>query len=120
MYLGSKGWCCPQIFWLGLLGYVMGELYRDSIVLAERNLAHLLEELAYTLASGVQVYPKQIGRSIEQTATEVSVMQLAAGGLPVRRKRKYRRHEKRLLIIKEKFEPSDYTLSELVSNWVSF
>ena len=44
-----------------------------------------------------------MGRSIEQTATEVSVMQLAAGGLPVRRRRKYRRHEKRLLIIKEKY-----------------
>ena len=32
----------------------------------------------------------------EQTATEVSLMQLAAGGLPVRRRRKYRRYEKRL------------------------
>ena len=59
----------------------------------------------------------------EQTATEVSLMQLAAGGLPVRRRRKYRRHEKRLLTIKEKYEANDYTLSELVkafSNWVSF
>ena len=59
----------------------------------------------------------------EQTATEVSLMQLAAGGLPVRRRRNYRRHEKRLLTIKEKYEASDYTLSELVkvfSNWVSF
>ena len=42
-----------------------------------------------------------MGRSIEQTAIEVSLMQLAAGGLPVRRRRKYRRHEKRLLTIKE-------------------
>ena len=64
-----------------------------------------------------------MGRSIEQTATEVSLMQLAAGGLPVRRRRKYRRHEKRLLTINEKYEAGDYTLSELVkafSNWVSF
>ena len=51
---------------------------------------------------------------VEQTATEVSVMQLAAGGLPVRRRWKYRRHEKRLLTIKEKYETGDYTLSELV------
>ena len=28
------------------LGYIMGDLCRDSIVLAEWNLAHLLEELA--------------------------------------------------------------------------
>ena len=59
----------------------------------------------------------------EQTATEVSLLQLAAGGLPVRRRRKYRRHEKRLLTIKEKYEAGNYTLSELVkafSNWVSF
>ena len=59
----------------------------------------------------------------EQTATVVSLMQLAAGGLPVRRRRKYRRHEKRLLTIKEKYEVGDYTLSELVktfSTWVSF
>ena len=76
----------------------MGDLYRDSIVLAEWNLAHLLEELTYSCIRGTGI-PKtglQMGRSIEQTATEVSVMQLAAGGLPVRRRRKYRRHEKRL------------------------
>ena len=30
----------------------------------------------------------------EQTATEVSLMQLAAGGLPVRRRRKYREKKK--------------------------
>ena len=30
----------------------------------------------------------------EQTATEVSLMQLAAGGLPVRRRRKYRKKKK--------------------------
>ena len=42
-------------------------------------------------------------------------MQLAAGGLPVRRRRKYQRHEKRLLNIKEKYEAGDYTLSELVA-----
>ena len=60
----------------------------------------------------------------EQTATEVSLMQLAAGGLPVRRRRKYQRHEKNsCMTIKEKYEAGDYTLSELVkaySNWVSF
>ena len=49
----------------------------------------------------------------KQTATEVSLMQLAAGGLPVRRRRKYQRHEKRLLTIEEKYEADDYTLSEL-------
>ena len=37
----------------------------------------------------------------EQTATEVNLMQLAAGGLAVRRRRKYQRHEKRLLTIKK-------------------
>ena len=59
----------------------------------------------------------------EQAATEVSLMQLSAGGLPIRRRRRYRRHEKRLLTIKEKYEAGDYTLSELLkafSNWVSF
>ena len=60
----------------------------------------------------------QMGRSIEQTATEVSVMQLAAGGLPVRRRRKYRRHEKRLLTINKKYEACDYTLSELVKTLI--
>ena len=50
----------------------------------------------------------------EQTATEVRLMQLAAGGLPVRRRRKYQRHEKRLLTIKEKYEAGYYTLSESV------
>ena len=43
--------------------------------------------------------------------------------LPFRRRRKYRRHENRLLTIKEKCEAGDYTLGELVkafSNWVSF
>ena len=33
----------------------------------------------------------------EQAATEISLIQLAAGGLPVRRRRKYRNHEKRLI-----------------------
>ena len=37
-----------------------------------------------------------------------------SGGLPVRRRRKYKRHEKRLLTIKENYEVGDYTLSELV------
>ena len=55
----------------------------------------------------------------EQAATEV----VAAGGLPVRKRRKYRNHERRLVTIKEKYEVGDYTLSELVkaySHWVSF
>ena len=48
-------------------------------------------------------------------------MQVAAGELPVRKRRKYRNHERRLVTIKEKYEASDY--SELVkaySHWVSF
>jgi len=52
----------------------------------------------------------------EQAATEVSIMQLAAGGLLIRRRRKYRWHEKRLLTIKEKYEAGDYTLSELLKH----
>ena len=59
----------------------------------------------------------------EQTATEVSLIQLADGWLPVRRRRKCQRHEKRILTVKEKYEVGDYTLSELVqafSNWVLF
>ena len=58
----------------------------------------------------------------EQAATEVTLMQVAAGGLPVRKRRKYRNHERRLVTIKEKYEVGDYTLSELVkaySHWVS-
>ena len=45
----------------------------------------------------------------EQTATEVSLMHLIAGGLPVRRSTE--RREKRLLTIKEMYEASNYTLS---------
>ena len=60
----------------------------------------------------------------EQAATEVSIMQLAAGGLSTRRRRrKYRLHEKRLATIKEMYEADDYTLSEFLkahSHWVSF
>ena len=60
----------------------------------------------------------------EQATTEVSIMQLAAGGLPVRRRRirKYRNYEKRLLTSREKYEAGDYSLWELVkacSHWVS-
>ena len=60
-----------------------------------------------------------------QAATEVILMQVAAGELPVRKRRKYRNHERRLVImtIKEKYKAGDYTLSELVmaySHWVSF
>ena len=38
----------------------------------------------------------------EQSATEVSLMQLDAGGLP-RRRRKYRNHKNRLKTIKKKY-----------------
>ena len=34
--------------------------------------------------------------------------------LPVRRRRKYRDYEKRLMTIREKYEAGDYSLSELV------
>ena len=60
---------------------------------------------------------------MEQAATEVTSMQVAAWGLPVRKRREYRNHERRLVTIKEKYEVGDYTLSELVkaySHWVSF
>ena len=59
----------------------------------------------------------------EQAAIEVTLMQVAAGGLPERKRRKYRNHKRRLMTIKEKYEAGDYTLSELVkgySHWVSF
>ena len=58
----------------------------------------------------------------EQAAIEVTLMQVAAGGLPVRKRRKYRNHERRLMTIMEKYEAGDYTLSKLVkaySHWVS-
>ena len=54
--------------------------------------------------------------------TEISLRQLSAGGLPIRRSIKYRANEKRLQTIKEKFEAGDYSVSELVcaySNWVT-
>ena len=57
----------------------------------------------------------------EQTATEVSLMQLATEGLPKWRK-KYQNLENRLSTIKEKYKARDYTLSELLrtySHWVS-
>ena len=38
----------------------------------------------------------------EQAATEVTLMQVAAGGLPGRKRRKYRKHERRIVTIKEK------------------
>ena len=41
----------------------------------------------------------------------MQIMQLAAGGLPVRRRRKYRNYEKRLMTIREKYEAGDYSLS---------
>ena len=48
---------------------------------------------------------------LEQAATEVTLMQVAAGELPVRKRRKYRNHERRLMTIKEKNEVGDCTLS---------
>ena len=56
----------------------------------------------------------RIALKISKLATEVSLLQLAARGLPVRRRRKYWSHEKRLLTIKKKCEAGGYTLSELV------
>ena len=53
----------------------------------------------------------------------LKLMRVAAGGLSVRKRRKYRNHERRLVTNKEKYEVGDYTLSELVkaySHWVSF
>ena len=41
----------------------------------------------------------------------------------MRKRRKYRNHERRLVTIMEKYEAGDYMLSELVkaySHWVSF
>ena len=56
----------------------------------------------------------------EQTATEVSLLQLEAGGVvePVQAKR-----EKTIKTIQEKFSNSDYSLDEYISalsNWVGF
>ena len=45
----------------------------------------------------------------EQAATEVTLLQLAGGGLPKRRRRKYRQHEQRILTIKEKYEAGEYS-----------
>ena len=59
----------------------------------------------------------------DQAATEVTLMQVAAGELPVRKSRNYRNHERRLVTTKEKYEAGDFTLSELVkgySHWMSF
>ena len=52
MYLGSVD--MPSDL-LARLGYIMEDLYRDSIVLAEWNLAHLLEELAYSCIMGTGI-----------------------------------------------------------------
>ena len=68
-----------------------------------------------TLKGGTQKFVSWLVAKAEQTATEVSLMQLAAGGLPVRR-RKYEG-------MKRDYEAVNYTLIELVkafSNWVSF
>ena len=57
------------------------------------------------IASSSNIYEAVTLFQSEQAATEVSIMQLAAGGLP-----------------REKYEAGDYSLSELVkvcSHWVS-
>ena len=57
----------------------------------------------------------------EQAVKDTSLMQLAAGGLPKSRRRKYRNHKQRLTTNKEKYEAGGYTLSELFkahSHWV--
>ena len=59
----------------------------------------------------------------DQAATEVTLMQVAAGEPRVRKRRNYRNHERRLVTTKEKYEAGDFTLSELVkgySHWMSF
>ena len=69
MYLGSKVGVDMPSDLLARLGYRMGDLYRDSIVLTEWNLAHLLEELAHSCIRGTgipQTGGLQMGRSIEQ------------------------------------------------------
>ena len=78
--------------------------------------------MTYTqiLGFGPKAHPNIFGVVIlfqsEQAATEVTLMQLAAGGPLARRRSKYRLHEKRLLTIKEKYmyEAGDYTLTELL------
>ena len=60
-------------------GYITGDLYRGSIVLAEWNLAHLLEELAYFCIRGTGIpYTGglQMGRSIADATIEVAVKEL--------------------------------------------
>ena len=47
----------------------------------------------------------------EEAATEVSFIQLEAGGL-LNRRRKHRKQEKGLIMIKVKYEAGDYTLSQ--------
>ena len=44
----------------------------------------------------------------EQAATEVTLMQVVAGGVPVKKRRNYRNHKRRLMTIKEKYEAGDY------------
>ena len=59
---------------------------------------------------------------LEQVAIE-GTLQVAGGELPVRKRRKYRNNERRLVAIKEKYKVGDYTPSEVVkaySHWVSF
>ena len=49
-----------------------------------------------------------------EAATQVSLTQLEAGGLPIRKRRKYRKHKKGLITIKEKYEMGECTLTELL------
>ena len=88
-----------------------------------RSLIH--QGYRYTLnrrtANG-QIYWRCTDRSCPGRAVTDVHAQLAAGGLPRRRRRKYRNHENRLKIIEEKHEAGNYTLQELLraySHWVS-
>ena len=59
----------------------------------------------------------------EQTATEVSLLQLEAGGVVEPTRRVFRQKEKRLKTIQEKFSNNEYSLDEYISalsNWVGF
>ena len=59
----------------------------------------------------------------EQASTEVSLAQLAAGGVVRNTRKKYSTKQKRLAKIGEKFESGHYTLEEYIdgiSKWMGF
>ena len=59
----------------------------------------------------------------EQANTEVSLVQLAAGGAVRNTRKKYSTKQKRLAKLGEKFERGDYTLDEYIdgiSKWMGF